>query len=777
MSVVSLSLKVVGGIVITAIVTVGVIIATVDPNDYRNEITELVKKETGRDLQIQSLSLSFFPRFGLNLENTTLSNAQGFSKQDFVHIQNVQVGAAILPLLSQKLEVDTLTLHGLTLNLEKKADGQTNWDDLIQSSETPQEKKEPSPSTHPLEKLADLEFGGLDIQNSQLNWQDHSANQTVNLSIHNFSTSRITFGQFFNLTLNAETTLSNPEIKALLELSIETKLEQNGTYAVRNLVLKTSATGKGLPVEQVNQTLSIPTISLNENTLNLPKLSLEYDVTGGEAFPLKTINGQLQVSALEGNLATQAFKAQTLQLQSDITGEAIPNGKMQLSLTTQPGIDLTQQTAQLTQLVFNAMGIKATGSVHATQLTSNPIINTQLKLPKTNLRQQFEQLGVALPEMADNATLTQFSASLKARFENKTQTVAIRDLNLNLDDSSLSGTASISQFDSPNIQYNLTLDTLDLNRYLPPPTPPIETPPSKEKKDVKITLPVELLRKLTLNGRFIAKQITYDKLHPKNLAITIKGHNGKITANPIKVDLFNTTLHAQAGVDVSGKTQQFSVKLDGKNIPIGEVLMAVADTDKLRGTGSLNVNVTTSGNTLTQFKQNLNGTTATNLTDGSIKGFNLAQSIREAQAKMSGKPVPPNKEELKTDFSSLVAQLSIKQGIITTQKLSAKAPFMRISGSGSINLPKESLNYLVRTKIVASDKGEGGKNIQELNGLTIPVKLKGHYLSPKVSLDISALLEEKTKAELEKKKDEVVKEATKKVEEQLKDTLLKGFKF
>ncbi|HIE40380.1 MAG TPA: AsmA family protein, partial [Thiomicrorhabdus sp.] len=223
-----------------------------------------------------------------------------------------------------------------------------------------------------------------------------------------------------------------------------------------------------------------------------------------------------------------------------------------------------------------------------------------------------------------------------------------------------------------------------------------------------------------------------------------------------------------------------SFKLNSQNIPIGDALMAVADLDKLGGTGSIDLNITTAGSNITHFKQNLNGTVSTNLTDGFIKGFNLAQSIREAQAKLSGKPIPANKEALQTDFSSFIAQASIKQGVITTQKLTAQAPFMRISGSGKINLPNESLNYLVRAKIVASDKGQGGEELQSLNGLTLPIKLKGDYRNPKVSLDISGLLAEKTKAELEQKKEQVIEETKEKVEKQVKEQLdgfLKGFKF
>ncbi len=783
MGLLSLSLKITGAVLVTSVVAIGTIIAIVDPNDYRDEITELVKKETGRELEIQSLSLSLFPHFGLNLENATLSNAKGFSEQDFLQIDNVQLGAAIWPLLSQTLEIDTLTLHGLTLNLEKNAKGITNWADLVKAERDSQIANEKDiPPSNPLEALANLQFGGLDIQNSTIRWQDQTTQQNISLNIHNFSTGAIAFGEFFNVALTAETTLSDPQLTTQLALNIEAKIEKTGAYTLRNLTLTTTASGSGIPVEKVTQTLSVPTLNLAlaDNQLNLPSLTIDYDVIGGENFPLKTIKGQLQLDALSGDLSTQSFQAKQLTLHTNVTGETLPKGHLEATLSLQPSLNLSKETASLQQLALTVMGIHAKGAINATKLLSDAQINTQLEIDQTDLRARLNQLNITLPEMSDSTTLTHFAAALNIDFNAKKQAINIKQFNLTLDESQLTGTASVSQFDRPNIRYDLTLNTIDLNRYLPTPKAQPESKETAPVEDIEIQLPVELLRKLTLNGTFKAGQVTYDKLQPKNNVITLKGSDGSILANPIKTELFNTTITAQAGVDVRGKTQQFSFKLNGKNIPIDKALMAVANTDKLSGTGSVNLALTTAGSKLSQLKQDLNGNLAMNLTDGAIQGFNLAQSIRDAQAKISGKTVPKTKEELKTDFSSLIVQATIKQGVITTQKLTAQAPFMRISGSGSINLPNESLNYLVRTKIVASDKGQGGEALQNLNGLTIPIKLKGHYISPKVSLDISGLLAEKTKMELEKKKAAVVKETTQKVEEQVKeqlDGLLKGFKF
>ena len=775
-----LILKVLAGFVAVIIIAVAVIVVTVDPNDYRDEITTLVKKETGRDFKVETMSLSIFPHLGINLESASLSNAKGFNDTPFIKIDKVQLGAAILPLLSKKLEVDTLTLHGLSLNLERNAEGKTNWDDLVKpSTETSDhEKKDNESSENPMDKLAALNFGGIDIKDGLVKWHDAQNQQDVTLKNLNLSSGAINFGEFFSIALSADTEVSKPELSNKLAINVEAKLDKDGQYAIRNLNIENTVSGKGIPVKQATTKINLPEFAIKNDVLSLPNLSIDYDVDGGESFPLEKIKGQLNITDLNGNIKNQSFSAKQIALNSDVQGESIPNGSATIALNTSANIDLTKQTAELPKLTLKLLNLTADGSVKATQITSDAIVDANLNIAQTNLRDLLTQLKVTLPEMSDKTTLTKFAAKLGVQFASKTQAVKVNNLKLTLDDSELTGKASVSQFDAPNINYDLALNKINVNRYLPPKSEKATpAPETKATEEAKIELPVELLRKLTIVGTIKVASATYDKLNPKNIIMTTKGSKGKLTVNPLKADIFNTQAVVIAGLDVSGKTPKYSVKTNTKNLPIGDVLLAVADTDKVQGKGTVNADVTTSGDRISEFKKNLNGTAKVNLKDGAIKGFNLAQTIRDAQAKISGKPATVQDKEPQTDFSSLIADVTIKNGVVNTNTLSAQAPFMRVNGSGTVDIAKEQLNYLVKTKIVASDKGQGGEDLKDLNGLTIPVKLKGNLTDPSISLDLASLIEGKAKAEIEKKKDEVVKDVQKKVEDKLKDSLLKGFKF
>ena len=59
------------------------------------------------------LDLSVFPWLALEIGPTTLSNAQGFSAENFAAVDAVQLRVRLLPLLRKQVEMDKIILKGL----------------------------------------------------------------------------------------------------------------------------------------------------------------------------------------------------------------------------------------------------------------------------------------------------------------------------------------------------------------------------------------------------------------------------------------------------------------------------------------------------------------------------------------------------------------------------------------------------------------------------------------------------------------------------------------
>ncbi|MDH3354221.1 MAG: AsmA family protein, partial [Chromatiales bacterium] len=96
----------------------------VDPNDYRDQMSSVVKEKTGRTLDIKGeIKLSLFPWIGVELGEMSLSNAKGFGDSAFARVKKVDIKIKLLPLLRKAVEMDTVVLHGMSLNLAKKSNG------------------------------------------------------------------------------------------------------------------------------------------------------------------------------------------------------------------------------------------------------------------------------------------------------------------------------------------------------------------------------------------------------------------------------------------------------------------------------------------------------------------------------------------------------------------------------------------------------------------------------------------------------------------------------
>jgi AsmA protein len=75
----------------------------------------------------------------------------------------------------------------------------------------------------------------------------------------------------------------------------------------------------------------------------------------------------------------------------------------------------------------------------------------------------------------------------------------------------------------------------------------------------------------------------------------------------------------------------------------------------------------------------------------------------------------------------------------TTAILSGKSPLLRLGGAGDIDIGNERLDYLVKATVVASAAGQGGKELAQLKGVTVPVKLSGSFSSPQYAIDFSGM--------------------------------------
>ena len=133
------------GLALAAVVAIAALVSLVDPNQFKPQLVEQVRKSTGRELVMEGdIGWRFWPSLGLSLEKVQLRNPAGFAEPDLLRFTQGDASVALLPLLSHRLEIGEVTLNGAHLFIQTKADGSSNLSDLIKASEAAK-GSEPAP--------------------------------------------------------------------------------------------------------------------------------------------------------------------------------------------------------------------------------------------------------------------------------------------------------------------------------------------------------------------------------------------------------------------------------------------------------------------------------------------------------------------------------------------------------------------------------------------------------------------------------------------------------
>ena len=103
-----------------------------DPNDLRDGLETLVEEQTAREFSIDDdLALTLFPWLGIETGQMRLGHAAGFGDDDFASVDSAVARVRLVPLFRGRMEIGTVVLDGLELNLGRGADGRNNWSDLL----------------------------------------------------------------------------------------------------------------------------------------------------------------------------------------------------------------------------------------------------------------------------------------------------------------------------------------------------------------------------------------------------------------------------------------------------------------------------------------------------------------------------------------------------------------------------------------------------------------------------------------------------------------------
>ncbi|MDD1826387.1 AsmA family protein [Photobacterium sp. ZSDE20] len=327
----------------------------------------------------------------------------------------------------------------------------------------------------------------------------------------------------------------------------------------------------------------------------------------------------------------------------------------------------------------------------------------------------------------------------------------------------LDGKADVTLSEIPKVRFSLHSPNIDLDEFLGlgNTTETASTAPSESAggstsnsgssvpaKEVEPDL--SALKTLDVKGDITIDKFKASNAKMQNVKTAFSVNRGIAELTSFTSNLYQGSISATAKLDARKTPATYTAKKKIKGVKVQPLLVDVAENDMLEGTGNIDVNVKGKSLTPTGIKKNLVGTIAINFEDGAVNGINVAQLIRENYAKIKGEKVESTNEAQKTDFSAMKATLKVDKGWVSTNDLSAQSPLLRVTGQGKANFINETVDFLVRTSIVGSLEGQGGKSIDDLKDVTIPIKITGKWAEPKFALVFDDVLKQKAQKEIDR---------------------------
>lgn len=462
-----------------------------------------------------------------------------------------------------------------------------------------------------------------------------------------------------------------------------------------------------------------------------------FNASGTVTLADGTVTG-IGAAALTGDARTDRIEAinvtatiTELTKPVSVAGSARWNGEVfDLSATTDVRGLIAGSTASLTA---RAASQRVTGGFDGT-VSRNGVGSGKVSLETPSLTGLMRWLG---QQPGWQSGFEAFAVTGVLKMQEKA--IAFEDATIRLDDTRGTGSGRVVLGAVPQINAQLDLEKLDLNPYLGAAAsgagrqqaPAVDAGWSDSPIDFSALRAINA--KLTVSaGEFLYKDIKAGRV---SLAAVVE--KGRLTADMPAFSLYGGTGSGSVTVDASTPAPSQRLRFNLQGLDAYPFLRDAAGFERIEGSADVAIDITGSGASQRAIVSGVSGKASFEFSDGAIRGINVAKMVRSlTSGTLSGWQ---QGQAEKTDFASLGASFEIDKGKAVNRDLNLVGPLVRMTGSGEVNLPAQTLAFRVEPKVVASLQGQGGK--QDLQGLGVPVLITGPWSQPSIYPDIAGILQ------------------------------------
>lgn len=509
--------------------------------------------------------------------------------------------------------------------------------------------------------------------------------------------------------------------------------------------------------------LTIPSVAITDgkiryqNTTDGTDIRVEHfnfnaqDVSLEEPFPMQMSlryqdQSDMRVdlnldTTLAADLDNNHFVLDPMTLDADIAG--MTTNPVSVHLEQKLDVNLDEDRAQITDLLLEAAGTRTTGNATVTGLTGEMKVAGQIDTEPFDANAALEAIGEEPIATSDDSALSK--VALSATLDGPANSVMVNPLKVTLDSSTLSGKAGLENLETGKIVFDLNLDKITLDGYLPPQSDEEDSAAAsgagggtggKEGGTTQLSeaelIPVDSLRPLLLDGSLKIGELNYDTIQASNIVFNVDAKDGVLRLTKASGDTLQGGFNASGRLDVSGNTPRISFKQNVSSMQLQPVVAMALDKDLAKGIFSMDLDFSASGNSEKALVNSAKGNASMNLADGTVRGLNLYGTLVGGVNDMLGRfqglsALIPNQESGKlpaalsedTKIIDLTTKASLNQQVANLDSLEAKLDKGTLSGNGWMNMLTQEFDL----KIGMQSPELGGSKY--LEDVTWPLRCQG----------------------------------------------------
>lgn len=289
-------------LVLASLLALSYLVLTFEPDDYRDDLINLVEEQTGRAFTIDgSLDLHLNPPLvGFEVHDISFDNPPGFGQEPMLTAKRVEAYLQVIPLLLGELRIRSVLLDGLQLRLRRKSNGHTNWSDLLTN------KDAPSPSPGDPGKATGIDLAEIHLTDGTIAIWDELRNRRLRGSHLDLNLKNLTSGGNVQVALNGELmawldTRAESRINAQVQMTTDLALKDGGEKITgEDLDMTLELTGPAFAFMRINPTIEAESFRWDQASDTLRLDGTEATVEGAQLrlapLEVKSLSGKPELT-------------------------------------------------------------------------------------------------------------------------------------------------------------------------------------------------------------------------------------------------------------------------------------------------------------------------------------------------------------------------------------------------------------------------------------------------------------------------------------------------